>query len=87
MDLNRDEMISRLKKIEGQVRGISKMLEEDRYCVDILLQITAARSGLHKIGLALLQNHTKGCVTKAFKEERGDEAIKELMMVLDRFTK
>ncbi|MHB8172676.1 MAG: metal-sensitive transcriptional regulator [Thermincolia bacterium] len=87
MDLNRDEMISRLKKIEGQVRGISKMLEEDRYCVDILLQITAARSGLHKIGLALLQGHTKGCVTKAFREERGDEAIKELMMVLDRFTK
>jgi len=87
MDLTRQEMITRLKKIEGQVRGISKMLEEDRYCVDILLQITAARSGLQKIGLALLQNHTQGCVTKAFKEERGDEAIKELIMVLDRFTK
>ncbi|MDA8234959.1 MAG: metal-sensitive transcriptional regulator [Clostridia bacterium] len=87
MELNREEMINRLKKIEGQVRGISKMLEEERYCVDVLLQISAARSGLHKIGLALLQNHTKGCVTKAFQEERGDEAVKELIMVLDRFTK
>lgn len=81
------DLLLRLKKIEGQVRGIQKMLEEGRYCVDILLQINAAKAGLHKTGLQLLESHTKGCVTRAFKEDRGEEAIQELIEVLDKFTK
>lgn len=87
MNRNKQDLLNRLKRIEGQVRGISKMLEEDRYCVDILLQIGAARAGLHKVGLNMLESHTKGCVTNAFKEERGDEAIQELIMVLDKWLK
>ena len=84
---NKQNLLNRLKRIEGQVRGIHKMVEEERYCVDIMLQIGAARAGLHKVGLNLLENHTKGCVTKAFKEERGDQAIEELIQVLDKWLK
>ena len=84
---NKTELLNRLKRIEGQVRGIYRMIEEDRYCVDIMLQVGAARAGLHKVGLNLLENHAKGCVTNAFKEERGDEAIQELIQVLDKWLK
>lgn len=86
MNDNKD-IISRLKKVEGQVRGIQKMLDEGRYCVEILLQINAAKAGLHKAGLQLLERHTKGCVSKAFKEDRGDVAIQELIEVIEKFIK
>lgn len=77
----------RLKKIEGQVRGVQKMIDEDRYCVDILVQITAVRAALNKVGLQLLEGHTRGCVTAAIKGGRGDEAIDELVDVLSKFAK
>lgn len=84
---NKKELVERLKKIEGQVRGIQKMLEDDRYCVDIMLQVSAARAGLQKVGLSLLESHANGCVTTAFREERGEEAVQELIKVLDKFMK
>jgi DNA-binding FrmR family transcriptional regulator len=80
-------MVTRLKKIEGQVRGVQKMVEEERYCVDILVQIAAIRSAINKVGLAVLESHTKGCVTRAIHEDHGDEAIDELMEVMNKFIK
>ncbi|MHB8926923.1 MAG: metal-sensitive transcriptional regulator [Bacillota bacterium] len=77
----------RLKKIEGQVRGVQKMIDEDRYCVDILIQLTAIRGALNKVGLSLLEGHTRGCVTSAIKGGRGDEAIDELVDVLSKFAR
>ncbi|ACV62906.1 protein of unknown function DUF156 [Desulfofarcimen acetoxidans DSM 771] len=85
MENSKKDMLNRLKRIEGQVRGIHKMIEEDRYCVDIMLQISATRAALQKVALSLLGNHTRGCVADAFKKERGEEAIKELVQVLDKF--
>ncbi len=79
--------MERLKKIEGQVRGIQKMVEEDRYCVDILVQVTAARAALQRVGLALLENHTRGCVTAAIKSGQGEQSIEELVEVLSKFAK
>nr|WP_243113690.1 metal-sensitive transcriptional regulator [Desulfofundulus salinum] len=87
VERNKEDLLSRLKKIEGQIRGIQKMIEEDRYCVDILLQISATRAALQKVALSLLRSHTRGCVAQAIRQNRGDEAIDELMQVLDQFTK
>ncbi|MDQ0286479.1 DNA-binding FrmR family transcriptional regulator [Desulfofundulus luciae] len=87
VERNKEDLLSRLKKIEGQIRGIQKMIEEDRYCVDILLQISATRAALQKVALSLLRSHTRGCVARAIRQNRGDEAIDELMQVLDQFTR
>lgn len=81
------ELITRLKKIEGQVRGVQNMMEEERYCVDILVQIAAIRSAVNKVGLLVLEGHTKGCVAKAIHDDQGEQAIDELMDVLVKFMK
>lgn len=83
---NKKKLLSRLKRIEGQVRGVASMIEEDRYCIDILTQIAAMRSALDAVSLTLLEDHTKHCVSKAVKN--GDEAaIDELMSVIKRLRK
>ncbi len=81
------DLLNRLKKIEGQVRGIAKMIDEDRYCVDILMQIAAVRAGLNKTGTIIMEGHIKGCVTKAIKENHGERQVDELMEVLLKFIK
>ncbi|WP_077596245.1 metal-sensing transcriptional repressor [Oceanobacillus kimchii] len=78
---------NRLKRIEGQVRGIQKMVEEDRYCVDILVQISAIQAALKKVGFEITERHMKHCVSDAVKSGEGDEAIDEVMSVLKQFTK
>lgn len=80
-------LIKRLNRIEGQVRGISRMIEEDRYCVDILTQISALRSALDAVAMQLLRDHTLGCVRNAVKSGTGEEAIEELMGVVSRFAR
>lgn len=81
------KLLQRLKRVEGQVRGIHKMVEDDRYCVEILTQIAAVRSALDKVGLILLEKHTHGCVKSAVKSGNGDETIDELMDVVKLFIK
>ncbi|MFR3072553.1 MAG: metal-sensitive transcriptional regulator [Paeniclostridium sp.] len=83
-------MIKRLNRIEGQVKGIQKMVEDERYCVDILVQISAIRSAINKVGNIILENHIKGCVANSIKEgnfEKSDELISELMQTINKFTK
>ena len=78
----------RLKKIEGQVRGIQKMIEEDRYCMDILVQISAIRNALQNVALPLLESHTRGCVVDAISHQEGEEEkIAELMDLFRQFSK
>lgn len=84
---DKEDLIKRLRRIEGQVRGIQRMVEEDKYCVDILVQISAVRSALDRVGLILLEDHTRGCVARAIKNEDGDRAIAELTDVMRRFVK
>ena len=86
---HKDKLLKRLRRMEGQVRGVHRMIEEDRYCVDILYQLAAIKAATNKIGLELLENHTKGCVTRAVKhqEDDGDSQIDELMEVIRAFTK
>ncbi|MDY0395103.1 metal-sensing transcriptional repressor [Virgibacillus halophilus] len=80
-------VINRLKRVEGQVRGIQKMVEEDRYCVDILVQISAIQAALKKVGFSVTERHMKHCVTDAIKSGEGKDAIDELMDVLQQFSK
>jgi len=82
---SKKKLLARLRKVEGQVRGLQRMIEEDRYCVDVLVQIAAARAALNRVGLAVLEKHTRGCVMNAVRLDHGDEAVDELMDVLMRF--
>ncbi|MBC5997596.1 transcriptional regulator [Romboutsia ilealis] len=87
---DKDALIKRLKRIEGQVKGIQKMVEEERYCVDILVQISAIRSAINKVGSIILENHIKGCVTESIKHddmEVTEQTIQELMDTISKFTK
>lgn len=81
-----NDALKRLRRAEGQVRGIIRMVENENYCVDILTQISAARSALRKAGLSILKRHVESCVSNAVRsgEDEGDALIDELMMVLDR---
>ena len=76
-----------LKTIEGQIRGISKMVEEDRYCVDILVQLSAVKARVNKIGLSILDSHTRSCVSSAILEGKGEEPIDELVDIIAKFVK
>ncbi len=81
------QLTRRLKRIEGQTRGIGRMVEEDRYCVDILTQISAVRSALDAVALQLLRGHTHGCVQTAIRSGDGDHAIDELLNVVEKFAR
>ena len=78
-------LLKRMNRIEGQVRGVAKMVEEDRYCVDVLTQISAIQSALDALAMRLLENHTNGCVRAAIKSGNGVAAVDELMAVVKRF--
>ncbi len=80
-----EDLLKRLRKVEGQIRGIQKMVEQDRYCVDILNQISAAKAALDRVGLIILEDHTRGCVAEAMKTEDEARKIDELMLVIKKF--
>jgi DNA-binding FrmR family transcriptional regulator len=89
-DEGKKDLLVRLRRIEGQIRGIQRMIGEDKYCVDILTQVVAVRGALRKVGLNILDDHVHGCVQRAIKEdneEKNEEIINELMDVLTKFSK
>ena len=79
-------VLKRLRNIEGQVRGLQRMVEEDKYCIDILTQVSAVRSALNSVGMKVLRRHIDTCVTEAIRDggESKDEMIEELMTILSR---
>jgi DNA-binding FrmR family transcriptional regulator len=87
VDKEKSDLKVRLKKISGQITGIDKMLDDGRYCVDVLQQILAARAALNKVALMILESHAKSCVVTAIKEDRADQGIDELIAVLKQFNK
>jgi len=76
---DKPSLIARMKKIEGQSRGIQRMLEDDRYCIDVIQQLTALSAAVDEVSLLILQSHIEGCVTNAIHEEHGEAHIRELM--------
>jgi DNA-binding FrmR family transcriptional regulator len=78
-------LAKRLNRIEGQVRGIARMIEEDRYCVDILTQVAAVQSALDALARKLLEHHLHGCVAQAVSSGDGTQAIDEALAVIRKF--
>ena len=86
----KDALVKRLHRIEGQVRGIERMIEGDRYCIDVLTQIAAANTALESLALTILDDHVRHCVAGALAS--GDEAdaaakTQELLETVQRFAK
>lgn len=84
----KDKYLTRLRRIEGQARGIHRMIDEDTYCIDILTQISAMTSALENVALALLDDHLKHCVADAAASGEGvEEKIKEASAAIQRLVK
>ena len=77
---NKDQLLKRLGRIEGQVRGLSKMVDGDKYCIDIITQISAARAALDKVAVELIREHARHCLTG--KEDRSDELADAIARML-----
>ena len=87
---NKDSQVKRLHRIEGQVRGIEKMVEDDRYCIDIITQISAVSTALEAVAIKILDDHVNHCVAGALAsgdEEVAAEKARELLDAVHRFTK
>jgi DNA-binding FrmR family transcriptional regulator len=83
----KDPLVKRLKRVEGQVRGIQGMVEDDRYCIDILTQISAVQAALDKVALGLLDDHARHCVIDgpdAAKDERTEELMAAVARLMRR---
>ena len=85
-DEEKRALINRLSRIEGQVRGIKKMLEEDKYCIDILTQTSATSSALNSFAKERLESHIRSCVSEGVKNG-DDEKIEELIYAIERFVR
>lgn len=84
-DENKSDLLKRLSRIEGQVRGVSKMVQDDKYCIDILTQVSAAKAALDKTALELLRDHARHCLTnKQVKAKISDDKADELVGAISR---
>lgn len=80
------KMLTRLRRLEGQVRGVQRMIEEDKYCVDVLTQLSAIIAAARGVGMMVLEDHIRGCVITAAEDEREDR-LDELTEAIERFTR
>jgi len=84
--MKKKELQDRLRRIEGQVRGIQRMVDEDQYCIDVLTQLNSATAALRAVGLGLLDEHVRHCVKDSIEEGRADEKVEELLAAVARFS-
>jgi CsoR family transcriptional regulator, copper-sensing transcriptional repressor len=84
---NKEKVKNRLRRISGQIGGIERMVDEERYCIDILTQISAAQAAINKVALALLDEHTRHCVVGAATPEAREEKTEEMMEAVSRLLK
>ena len=83
---HKDRILARLKRVEGQVRGLHRMVEEDTYCIDVLTQVSAATRALQGVALALLDDHVRHCVAHGI-ETGDDEKVTEAMQAIERLVR
>jgi DNA-binding FrmR family transcriptional regulator len=81
----KDQLLNRLRRIEGQVRGVERMVDEERYCIDVVTQISAIQAALDKVALGLLDDHAGHCIIGGAAEQRPEELKDELMAAVARF--
>jgi CsoR family transcriptional regulator, copper-sensing transcriptional repressor len=84
---SKDQLQSRLRRIEGQVRGVERMVEDDRYCIDVLTQISAIQAALDKVALGLLDGHARHCMREGATDGRAEEMATEMMAAVGRLMK
>lgn len=82
-----EAVTNRLKRIEGQVRGLMKMIEEDKSCEDILIQIGSVKAALHKTGQVILEGHLHHCVLDGIRDGNEDAVIKKLSSAIEQFSR
>lgn len=85
--VKKDDLLQRLNRIEGQIRGVSRMIEDDRYCVEVLQQIASMQSAADAVAMILLEDHVKGCVAEGLRsgtEERVEEVVGVIREYLKR---
>jgi CsoR family transcriptional regulator, copper-sensing transcriptional repressor len=80
----KEQLQKRLRRIEGQVRGVEKMVDEDRYCIDVVTQISAIQAALDKVALGLLDDHARHCIVEGHAEGSSEELTDELMGAVGR---
>lgn len=85
--MNKDQILIRLKRAEGQLRGIQKMIQEDRYCIEVLQQISAVQSATENVAIALLENQTRVFVKNAIEHKSGENEIQEMIRIVKQFVK
>ncbi len=85
-EMNKDDLLGRLRRIEGQVRGIAQMVEDDRYCIDVLTQISAATHALQVVAVGMLDDHLRRCVATAVAEggREADDKMTEATAAIER---
>jgi DNA-binding FrmR family transcriptional regulator len=88
-EMSKDDLLRRLRRIEGQVRGIAQMVEDDRYCIDVLTQISAATKGLQSVAVGMFDDHLRHCVVTAVNEggDEADQKLTEVTAVVERLLK
>jgi len=84
---DKEAVTNRLKRVEGQVRGIIKMIEDDKPCEDILIQISSVKSALHKAGQVVLEGHLRHCVVDGIREGKEEETMKKLSSAIEQFSR
>lgn len=82
-----EAIIKRLRRIEGQVKGIQKMVEDGKFCGDILIQVAAVRSAMNSVGGLILENYMKDCLKSYLDGEAGDETLDSLVETMIKYTK
>jgi DNA-binding FrmR family transcriptional regulator len=82
--MNKKDFQDRLRRIEGQVRGLQRMIDEETYCIDILTQLSSVSAALRAVGMGLLDGHVRHCVTESIAQGHGDEKVEELMAAVGR---
>ncbi|HEX6845134.1 MAG TPA: metal-sensitive transcriptional regulator [Actinomycetota bacterium] len=85
--MNKDDLQARLRRIEGQVRGLQRMVAEDTYCIDVLTQVNSVTAALRAVGMGLLDDHVRHCVRESIEAGGGDDKVEELMAAVARFAK
>ncbi len=83
--MNKDDLLGRLRRIEGQVRGLQRMVEDDKYCIDILTQVNSVSAALKAVGVGLLDDHVRHCVRDSLEKGEGDQKVEELVSAVARF--
>ncbi len=81
----KQETLKRLRRVAGQVAGIERMVTDERYCIDIIHQVTAARRALDQVALGVMRRHVDSCVSEAIRSKQGTAKIEELMATVHQF--